>query len=1050
MTGPTLTGNTVEIRKEIRFAVVLYGGVSLAVYIGGITREMLAMVRATALRDGNPGVPRGFVEEEASGSIAVYRRLAERLSRSPGEPAGTTYTRFVVDVISGTSAGGLNGVFLAKALARAQTLDHLRGLWLSVGDIVSLLNTNDNTPRSVLNGEFMLTKLRDAFVAMEDQSIVPANPSSSLVDDVVCFATTTDLRGLPIAIRLADKQIVELRNKHFYRFEFSNDVFRPSYSDFTTDDNPALALASRSTSAFPGAFAPLRVDDVPDLHQPDRLYPGYAGTGKQPPSDPPRGTPPFGKTVFDAKVHAFADGGILNNKPFAHAVGALSGRRGGKPSERRLIYVEPSPDARIDLAKAGTEPTKDFSTPGFLNVVQTAFALPSQQTIREDLERVLERNRTIDRMNGILADLPDEMIKHHERIVADLTRLSGIDPESPPAQTAQRLLRIVEPTSAKDAADAFSMSDVGDMLGIFGLGYGGYHRLKVAAVTDDVSRSVARLFGIDDQSDVFIAIRALVRAWRDLRFAPYTHDLPPSETERARQIEVVLAAAAPERKGQTSGRASENVFLFEWDLRYRLRRLDFALNKIDDLYCLDDRGIALLRSFGVNDAAGWMNTDRRDELASMAQVLGTAYAMLNARADALDSDAADRAFDLAEWVARMTKQAPTVVASAPPARPAADVLSAAIDSLGITSKDLLSLLGPSEHARSEAATRLVAERYERFDLVADRLASRIREATILASAWSSSVLPEPVEARNRRNGRTHIRAGDIIRFFYDNYEAVDRITFPVFYQTAVGEETDTVAVMRISPEDAVAIVPEPPPGEKRRMLGGETLSHFGGFFAKSWRAYDFLWGQLDGAERLITAACLGATNITAEERNEFIRDAQVAILADDANVDGLPGLMEITGPDRAADRYEYLRRHHTDLLRQGSEFERTFVASLRGALPILGRIFKKGEPGTLGKIGSMAGGIVVYIAESAIDDHKNTKVQGAGWAMTLLGGLAIVFGLFARNPTWNPWIAMPFRGFSVIGCVIGGALLAGLGQGLLFVQRKIAVAFEKLRKQVPE
>lgn len=1033
MTGSTPTGNTVDIRKEIRFAVVLYGGVSLAVYIGGITQEMLAMVRATALEDGNPGARTDFVEKAPTGSVAVYRRLAELLSRNPDQPPGTAYTRFVVDVISGTSAGGLNGVFLAKALARAQTLDHLRGLWLSVGDIVGLLNTKDTLPRSVLDGQHMFSELHKAFVSMEAQAMRPDRPELSLVDDVVCFATTTDLRGLPIAIRLADKQVVEPRNKHVYQFEFSNDVYRSARNDFTEGDNPSLALASRSTSAFPGAFAPLSPADI-DGARLASLYPAYTGTVD----------PRSGGTVFDARMHAFADGGILNNKPFAHAIGALTSRRGGKPSERRLIYVEPSPAARVDLAKAREDPTTDLSKPGFLTVVQSSFALPSQQTIREDLERVLERNRTIDRMNGILADVPNEIVDHHLLVVQELATVVDNAPNSDAAKRANMLLSIVEPTSAADAAKAFATADVGDMLGIFGLGYGGYHRLKVASVTDDMSRTVARLTGIDDQSDEFMAIRALVRAWRDLRFAPYTHDLPPAEVARRDEIERVLAKEGAIAAGRTGRRESENVFLFEWDLRYRLRRLDFALNKIDDLFCLDDRGTALLRSFGVTDAVAWMTADRRSELEAMARVLGTAYAMLRARAETLDSVDGDRTFSVAEWVERMRKRAPDIQVAASPAPAPSDALVKAIEDLGITPAALRTLLEPSEATRNRKAIEIVVKRFAEFDHVAGRIAARIREASILSSNWVGAVLPPPAEARERRAATVGVRAGDIIRFFYDNYESIDRITFPVFYQTAVGEETDTVAVLRISPEDAIAIVPEAPVGVPRRMLGGESLGHFGGFFARSWRANDFLWGQLDGAERLITAACLGASNITDDVRTGLIRDAQIAILSDDANVADLPALANKSGRER----YDYLAQHHADLLKQGSGFEQTFVNALSGALPILGRIFKRGEAGRLGTVGGKIANGLVYLAESALDEGKARVVASIAWFMITAGVVAAVFGIVARNPAWSVWLAAPIRAFAVPGCLIGGAVLAGAGAGLLWVRRKIAALFDKLRTQV--
>jgi hypothetical protein len=39
----------IEVVKEIRFAVVMYGGVSLAIYINGVAQELMRMARVTAL-----------------------------------------------------------------------------------------------------------------------------------------------------------------------------------------------------------------------------------------------------------------------------------------------------------------------------------------------------------------------------------------------------------------------------------------------------------------------------------------------------------------------------------------------------------------------------------------------------------------------------------------------------------------------------------------------------------------------------------------------------------------------------------------------------------------------------------------------------------------------------------------------------------------------------------------------------------------------------------------------------------------------------------------
>ena len=56
-------------------------------------------------------------------------------------------TRVVVDVIAGTSAGGINGICLAKALAHDLSLDGFRDLWFNRGDIDGLLAAPAFLPR---------------------------------------------------------------------------------------------------------------------------------------------------------------------------------------------------------------------------------------------------------------------------------------------------------------------------------------------------------------------------------------------------------------------------------------------------------------------------------------------------------------------------------------------------------------------------------------------------------------------------------------------------------------------------------------------------------------------------------------------------------------------------------------------------------------------------------------------------------------------------------------------------------------------------------------
>jgi hypothetical protein len=48
MPTPDRPSVQMDVGQEVRFAVVMYGGVSLAIYINGIAQELLHLVRATA------------------------------------------------------------------------------------------------------------------------------------------------------------------------------------------------------------------------------------------------------------------------------------------------------------------------------------------------------------------------------------------------------------------------------------------------------------------------------------------------------------------------------------------------------------------------------------------------------------------------------------------------------------------------------------------------------------------------------------------------------------------------------------------------------------------------------------------------------------------------------------------------------------------------------------------------------------------------------------------------------------------------------------------
>ena len=129
--------------KELRIALVCFGGVSLAVYMHGITKEILKLVRASSAlhaiadraraRADRILRPRPTPDDPEYDTEAVYFELLREIGRS-------LELRVVVDIIAGASAGGINGTMLARALSHDLPMEALRDLWLDNADVDVLLS----------------------------------------------------------------------------------------------------------------------------------------------------------------------------------------------------------------------------------------------------------------------------------------------------------------------------------------------------------------------------------------------------------------------------------------------------------------------------------------------------------------------------------------------------------------------------------------------------------------------------------------------------------------------------------------------------------------------------------------------------------------------------------------------------------------------------------------------------------------------------------------------------------------------------------------------
>ncbi|RCW88218.1 patatin-like protein [Paracoccus lutimaris] len=448
---------------EVRFAVVLYGGVSLAIYMNGIAQELLRMVR------GSSDLP----DEDLTAGERIYRDLSRELA---GPRGGRK--RFVIDIISGTSAGGINGVALAKALVMGSAdVDVLRRAWTEDADIGQLLNDRNisalgwRRTESLLDGRHMYDVLLRTIEGIQGNG----TPLSEMVD---LFVTATDLQGLQTPIHLTGARLDEKIHKTVFHFAY--DGGRPGLGDFAPEYDGMLAFAARCTSSFPVAFPPMRFVDMPRAQQ----KPEYARFFRHDP---------------DYQQRQFADGGYLDNRPFSHAIELIPFRPTTLPGERKLIFVDPFPAEKT----AGSGPQAvDF----LQNAKLAASTLPRTEAIRDDIRAITRINARLERLGALQA-----------RWAIDLNEIP------------KRGYPMDEPVKP----DNLVVLDLADQVKKerYGRSYPLYHHLRVYDTTDSLNAIVARLADYTPESDQAQYLRQILRAWRDDHFSAYHK--PGLQTESA-------------------------------------------------------------------------------------------------------------------------------------------------------------------------------------------------------------------------------------------------------------------------------------------------------------------------------------------------------------------------------------------------------------------------------------------------------------------------------------------------------------------------------------
>ena len=546
--------------RELRLALVCYGGISLAVYMHGITKEVWRLARASrSFHDRAPA---------SDGSEAVYRQVLEAIEAESG-----IRLRIMPDIIAGASAGGINGIFLAQAIETGQSLEPLTDLWLDNADVDRLLDPDARPARALtkfwatplvwmaarrpgdavertvapdtreevrmklsrfirsrwfeppFGGDVFTGMLIDAFDAMEASERGPVLlPDGHPLD---LFVTVTDFEGHPQSLNLnSPPQVIETEHR-------LSIGFRARGRDARSFADPIeLSFAARATASFPGAFPPFTVREMDRvLRRRHRSWPTRdAFLARALPRHAARGT---------AEDAVLIDGSVLANAPFAQAIGALRNRPSRREVDRRFVYIDPKPGHRsIRLNREGEQQDAphgdDAPLPGFFRTIFGALSdIPREQPIRDNLEAIDRHSARIRRMRRILDALRPGIEAEVEGAVG---RMLFLDRPTPARLSGWR---------AKAQQRAASAA---------GFAFPAYGHLKLSGIVESLSDLLFRLSG-EESAMMREAYRQAV--WSEVR------------------------ARGADQLGDDNGSASGPVDFFRaHDLAFRIRRLRYLARRL--------------------------------------------------------------------------------------------------------------------------------------------------------------------------------------------------------------------------------------------------------------------------------------------------------------------------------------------------------------------------------------------------------------------------------------------------------------------------------------
>lgn len=776
--------------KELRLALVCFGGVSLAIYIHGVSKEILKLARASkAIHASSDPLdisrreyiyPNENITDIPDTELVYFDILKSFLPDLD--------LRIIVDTIAGASAGGMNSVFLGRAIAHDLNFDHLRHHWLIEADVSRLTGNKKNASRwnriitkpliNILSGKFLgkgnlSEKVKEKLPALLNiwdlkppfdgkhllglvygglkgmgvinyQSLLPRGHKLEL------FVTLTDFYGYKRTMPLNDPPIIsEMEHRHNLKFSYfkkpAGNALTKFNSDFDDDGLASLCFAARATSCFPGAFPPAQLRETDHfLKDIGKVWNGKADFLE-------RNFREYKNAGVNPELTSFLDGSILNNKPFDQAIQAIHDRPAFREVSRRVIYIDPNPE-KLRRTPNGAPPT-------MLNTLKGAMSdIPMNEPMHDDLEDIHNHNQQVETLRSVVNSVKPSV----EKLVYE------VSPKSLKKTTKTDDLK-----KWRKLASARAVTESG-------YSYEAYARLKIRSTVGALSEMISDACGLAPQNAERRQLYSLLQCWvlkdsvgESLLYGDVNKKNPNGLVEWTKAFVTKEQSSEP--------MPSWTTFLINFDIKYQKRRLHFLIQELNNQYS--------------------NNSTHVNELDACKMAL---YQILE------------------------TIKGPTIV----------------------------SRLTPGDKSNLNTLVKELVAHPINDDLECQDNINIVNKNTGTVEQILT-ILSDTISLDNVRDQTDHLISSQLNSSWNDSYKKNlitnylgfafwDVITFSIIGSKAIGEFNE-ILVNRISPNDNLILKSDP----LEMTLKGTAMRSFGAFFSREDRENDYLWGRLNGAERLI-------------------------------------------------------------------------------------------------------------------------------------------------------------------------------------------------------